>query len=195
MPARPIVLIVEDDQDLLRAIESGLEDRFAVHTATSVAAARTQLAGVDLIITDVRLPDGSALDVVRAAEALPRFPRIIAMSGTATAAEAFDLSQAGAIEFLTKPFDLSTLDATVERVLAARVPVEPIVVRRLGQSTLVELVNEVREIMVRRAMSKADTKTGAARVLGVSRQALQQILKARPRGSPPADDAGEPEDR
>lgn len=100
------VLIVDDDAPLRRALarffrSAGLD----VTEAKSVAEALPLLAGEpDLVITDVRLPDGSGRQIVEDAHLRRRPPLIVVMSGLASAREAFALAQCGARVYLTKPF-------------------------------------------------------------------------------------------
>jgi DNA-binding NarL/FixJ family response regulator len=100
------VLIVDDDAPLRRALSrffrgAGLD----VCEAKTVAEALTLLSGAPgLVITDVRLPDGTGRRVVEMASLQRPAPVIVAMSGLASAREAFALAQSGARIYLTKPF-------------------------------------------------------------------------------------------
>lgn len=100
------VLIVDDDDALRRALSRFFRSvAVEVCEAKTVGEALTRLGGEpELIITDVRLPDGSGRRVVEAASLLRPAPVIVAMSGLASAREAFALAQSGARIYLTKPF-------------------------------------------------------------------------------------------
>mgnify|MGYP003444535416 FL=1 len=100
------VLIVDDDAPLRRALSRFFRgSSLDVCEAKSVAEALPLLGGEpDLVITDVRLPDGSGRRVVEVASQQRPAPVIVAMSGLASAREAFALAQSGARIYLTKPF-------------------------------------------------------------------------------------------
>lgn len=111
-PRRPVlsvfsrVLIVDDDAPLRRVLTRFFRRHtVSVWEAKSVAEALPLLDGEpDLVITDVRLPDGSGRKVVEVASQQRPSPVIVAMSGLASAREAFALAQSGARIYLTKPF-------------------------------------------------------------------------------------------
>jgi DNA-binding NtrC family response regulator len=100
------VLIVDDDAPLRRVLSRFFRTHsLEVWEAKSVAESLPLLEGEpDLVITDVRLPDGSGQRVVEVANQKRPAPVIIAMSGLASAREAFALAQSGARIYLTKPF-------------------------------------------------------------------------------------------
>jgi DNA-binding NarL/FixJ family response regulator len=100
------VLIVDDDAPLRRVLSRFFRTlSLEVWEAKSVAESLPLLDGEpDLVITDVRLPDGSGQRVVEIASKKRPSPVIVAMSGLASAREAFALAQSGARIYLTKPF-------------------------------------------------------------------------------------------
>jgi FixJ family two-component response regulator len=119
------VLIVDDDDALRRALSrffrnAGIE----VCEAKTVAEALVLIGGEpELVITDVRLPDGSGRRVVEAAGLRRPAPVIVAMSGLASAREAFALAQSGARVYLTKPFaERELLDGIADFCHDARKP-------------------------------------------------------------------------
>jgi DNA-binding NarL/FixJ family response regulator len=87
--------------------------------ARTVAEGAALLANVpDLVVMDVRLPDGSSVEVAEASRALDPSPTVIAISGAATAAEAFELAKAGVQVFLPKPFSQGEFERRVKWALA-----------------------------------------------------------------------------
>jgi len=119
----PASVLVVDDEKLIRwSIGSRLERRgYKVSTAETGEDALLKVASErpDLMLLDVRLPgiDG----VTTLARALDVHPELIVvmMSAHSTVDTAVGAMKLGATDFLVKPFPLETLDATVERVLAA----------------------------------------------------------------------------
>jgi DNA-binding NtrC family response regulator len=115
-------LIVEDDPSIRRAIVR-LLDSFGVeveHAASVKQAMGMLVPPIDLVLADVRLPDGSGHSVITAALRLQPVPVLIAVSGVASAREAFDLARAGAVAFLVKPFGLEELERCLREACDAR---------------------------------------------------------------------------
>ncbi len=84
-------------------------------TARKLAEANTY----DLVISDIELPDGSGLDLIR--ELTIRRPTPgIALSGFGTADDVAMSLQAGFTEHLTKPIDVRRLDEAIRRVASTR---------------------------------------------------------------------------
>jgi len=147
----------------------------------------------DLVLFDVRLPDGSGVRLAEAASRLRPKPTLVAISGQATAAEAFALGHAGVAHFVTKPFTIDRLLGTIDAARRWVPELEPLVAESVGKRELLELVSLVRGTMVDQALAKAEgSRRGAAKQLGVSRQAVQQIVRKREAGDaapePPAAD-------
>lgn len=116
------LLLVDDHADTLRSMERLLKMRgYHVHTASSVAAALKEATFqvFDLLISDMGLPDGSGLDLMRElrlrhGETMPG----IALSGYGMEEDVNRSHAAGFAEHLTKPVDMVTLEAVINRLLA-----------------------------------------------------------------------------
>jgi two-component system response regulator PilR (NtrC family) len=110
--AKPTVLIVDDEPDLVELVTLTLERmNLATASAGNLAAARELLSQrrFDLCLTDMRLPDGDGLDLVAWIEQhLPQLPVavITAHGNIETAVRAL---KAGAFDFVSKPLDLGVL--------------------------------------------------------------------------------------
>ena len=130
------------------------------------------------MLLDVRLPDGNGLGIAKLAARLQPKPRIIALSGQATATEAFELALAGVCAFLPKPISLSTLCATLELVLSRPFYIDPFFKDLVGVVSLHDARDDLRRAMVVEALARAGgNKTRAAEILGVTRQAVQQMIE------------------
>lgn len=120
------VLVVDDEPHLVRALVLNLTARgYEVSTAATatLALAETRRLPPDLIILDLGLPDRDGLDVIRDLhENGPALPIIVlsARSGSADKIAALEL---GAIDFITKPFDMNELVARLRAVI--RRPAQP----------------------------------------------------------------------
>lgn len=174
------VLIVEDHVPLRRAIAHAAQTWGAeVLEAGTVREGRALLARLpDVVIVDVALPDGQAQPIVEDAVRMRPVAAVIAMSGQASAYEAFQLAQAGARRYLPKPISLDELTRSVEEALADRPSLDALVAAHVGNTPLREVQGEVRRVMIEQALAKArNSRSGAARLLDMTRQAVQQIVR------------------
>jgi CheY-like chemotaxis protein/two-component sensor histidine kinase len=122
VPDRPTdetsLLLVEDHRDSAEALELGLSSvGYKVIVADSVRAALARTDGeFDVLVSDLSLPDGSGLDLIRAL--LLRSPVIgIALSGFGSAHDVEASLAAGFQRHLVKPVDLRVLVDTIETLL------------------------------------------------------------------------------
>jgi PAS domain S-box-containing protein len=114
------ILLVEDNADTLRFLATVLRKRgHEVVTADCIAAVRAIVdvadAPFDLLLSDVELPDGSGLELMRDLRARHDWPGI-AMSGFGSEDDLLFSREAGFAEHLTKPIDLGRLEAAILRV-------------------------------------------------------------------------------
>jgi DNA-binding NtrC family response regulator len=115
-------LIVDDDPDFLASLQSVIEaEGLTVTGASSLSEARAALAESTpaLIITDLALPDGSGMDLVRDLEG-DSGPDVLVVSGEATVDTAVEALRRGALDYLTKPIDHHRLHSVLAHVQRAR---------------------------------------------------------------------------
>src|SRR6185312_7955226 len=123
-PALPLdVLVVEDDPDVRFGVRAGLQA--AGHQVTAVADGaaaieRLSSAVFDVVVSDVRLPGASGLDVLRHARQVSPRTEIILMTSFAAVGEAVAALKQGASDYLTKPFDVDELVAKVAGISEQR---------------------------------------------------------------------------
>jgi DNA-binding NtrC family response regulator len=192
------VLVVEDDRGLCSAIariaSQWAEEVLEAHDA-EVACRMLVRCPPRLVILDVRLPDGSAFDVLDAARVLRPAPAFVAVSGQATPEEAFRLARAGVRAYVAKPFTPEKLHDEVARALGEAPALAPFVSAAVGHRKLRDLQDEVRRTMIDEALALGDgSRSQTARLLGVSRQAVQQIVRHRGRNGASCDDPDRPEE-
>ena len=175
------LLIVEDQPSLLRSMERALAPLAReVRCATTVAEAARQLADFapEALILDVALPDGSAFDVLEALADHPGTPVVIAVSGTATPVDTFQLAQAGVRAFVQKPLTLEVVRAALLEAKERPPDVAPLLRAQVGHAPIHEIEDQVRSVLVDEALARSGgSKAGAARLLSISRQLLQHILR------------------
>ncbi|WP_110174412.1 sigma-54-dependent transcriptional regulator [Luteitalea pratensis] len=118
-PSRPL-LLVDDEGAFRRGVAEYLSGTgFTVTEASTVAEALEQLEGFafDVVLTDLRLPDGEGTTVLDAARA--RYPDILVLvvTGHGSIRAAVDAIRQGAADFVTKPFQLAELDLALGRAI------------------------------------------------------------------------------
>jgi two-component system KDP operon response regulator KdpE len=117
------ILVVEDEEELRRFVRISLErDGFEVYEAEGVERGLIQ-AGTrrpDLLVLDLGLPDGEGVDLIRELRTWSDVPILVlsARSGEADKVEALD---AGADDYLVKPFGASELLARVRAHMRRRI--------------------------------------------------------------------------
>lgn len=115
------VLVVEDDEIMRLSLEDRLRlEQIPARAVGDLAEAHKQLetGEIDLVITDIRLPDGSGADLFE--DIYRRYPGtpVILMTAFGEVSDAVALVKAGAVDYLTKPFDLDAFVGTIRRNLA-----------------------------------------------------------------------------
>jgi two-component system repressor protein LuxO len=124
---RESVLLVEDTRALAELYRSYLRDApWSVGHAATAAEARASLAEAraDAVLLDLRLPDADGLDLLREIRGGAKPPEVIVITANGSVATAVAAMQAGAADFLVKPFPqerlLVTLRNALERARLAR---------------------------------------------------------------------------
>jgi len=115
------ILIVDDEPDILELLSMTIK-RMGLHcvTACSIADAHHQLKNhsFDLCLTDMRLPDGSGLDLVtNIQEQYPDMP-VIMITAYGSLEVAIEAMKLGAFDFLAKPIELEKLKTVIRTALA-----------------------------------------------------------------------------
>lgn len=117
------ILIVEDDQALRDLLRDELDaEGYDVHAVDGLTEARQALAEqrLDLVITDLKLPDGSGQDLLTAVADHHGRPACLMITAFGSVQDAVAALKRGADDFLTKPLDMDHLLITVARLLKQR---------------------------------------------------------------------------
>ena len=117
------VLVVDDEPDLRTLYElTLLREGHAVVAAPDLAQAREWLAQqrFDVLISDMRLPDGMGLDLLRELAEAQRPEKCIVITAYGSAENAVESLKAGAFDYLTKPVDLKQLRSAVTAALQSQ---------------------------------------------------------------------------
>src|SRR5579859_1453650 len=114
------ILLVEDKPELREMLQHALARMGHQATpAASFSAARTLLATARFsgVLTDLKLPDGSGMDVLRTALDLDSSLPVIIMTAYGSIAQAVEAMRQGAYDFIQKPIDLGHLEHMLARAL------------------------------------------------------------------------------
>ncbi len=125
MPASPRVLVVEDDVAIADAVVYSLRrEGMCAEVAGTLAAARPALAAVDVVILDLGLPDGSGFSLLEDVRRVPG-PRVVVLTSRDEEVECVAALEAGADDFVAKPFSPRELVARVRAVARRSEPAAP----------------------------------------------------------------------
>ena len=115
------VLLVEDDEIMRLSLEDRLRlEAIPVHAVCDTASAREELekGDIDLVVTDIRLPDGTGIELFEdISRSFPGIP-VILMTAYGNVSDAVTLVKAGALDYLTKPFEIGDFISKVEHHLS-----------------------------------------------------------------------------
>ena len=115
------ILLVEDDDDL-RITLSDFISRMGVKvkTASDVPSALRAIQGegaFNIVLTDLKLPGGTGMDVVRAVHGRTPEALVAILTGYASLETAIEAIRAGAYDYITKPFSLEGIGVQVRNMI------------------------------------------------------------------------------
>jgi two-component system response regulator PilR (NtrC family) len=160
--AKPVALVVDDEPDIRTLLEITLgRMQVASVSCADLAEARSRLAEgrYDVCLTDMRLPDGDGIDLVRLiGERYPELP-VAVITAHGSMESAIAALKAGAFDFVSKPVDLGILRRLIDSALrlrqppaAPRAPVSGSLPALLGDSSAMA---QVRALIAKLARSQA----------------------------------------
>lgn len=176
-PSERRLLIVDDDRPLLTRLGRAMEQHgFEVVTAESVAEARQAIAAAapSHALVDLRLEDGTGMEVVETLTEARPDARIVMLTGYGNLASAVSAIKAGAVDYLPKPADADQIEAAL---LAREGSLPPPPEQPMS-------VDRLRWEHIQRVYEQCDRNVSeTARRLRMHRRTLQRILaKHAPRG-------------
>jgi two-component system catabolic regulation response regulator CreB len=119
------ILVVEDEPAIAESISYGLRrEGYQVGIAACLADAEQQLDGVDLVVLDLMLPDGSGFDLLNQIRQRSTNSAVIILSSRDAEADRVAALETGADDYVTKPFSPREIVARVRAVLRRAQPRE-----------------------------------------------------------------------
>ncbi|MDO9360407.1 MAG: sigma-54 dependent transcriptional regulator [Polaromonas sp.] len=119
------ILVIDDEPDLRTLYElTLLREGYRVEAAGDLAQARAHLRDTrfDAVITDMRLPDGLGLELLREMVVQHRPERCVVITAHGSAENAVEALKAGAFDYLTKPVDLKQFRSVVASAIQEPAP-------------------------------------------------------------------------
>jgi DNA-binding NtrC family response regulator len=116
------ILVVDDDEDLRATLVDfitrlGVKVRSAATFGEACVAIRSDAAPFEIILTDLKLPDGSGLDIVQVAHARSPECLVTILTGFASLDTAIEAIRLGAYDYITKPFSLDEIGVQVRNMI------------------------------------------------------------------------------
>jgi two-component system, NtrC family, response regulator PilR len=170
----PLVLIIDDEPDILELLDLTLKRmNLTTHSATTVAEARALLGShrFDLCLTDMRLPDGDGMEIVRHIQQNCAETPVAMITAYGSLDTAISALKAGAFDFLTKPVDLKRLRDLVENALRLNRPAPSVAVEQsddpiLGKSpAIVQLRAQIAKLARSQAPLYISGESGSGKEL------------------------------
>ena len=137
--AQPRILIVDDEpsmRDMLRIVlrRDGYDVAVAANGAEAIAFLEKER--VELLLSDIRMPDVTGVEVLRAAKAVNRDIIAFMMTAFASTDSAVEAMRLGAVDYFTKPFNMDELRLKVRQHMEAqRLKQENVLLKRVLNST------------------------------------------------------------
>ena len=121
--SRPLLLVVDDERSIVPVIERfarqiGFDVEYRSNGRDALAALATM--NPDVAMVDLQMPELTGIDVLRAVRAADSEAQVILMTGSATVDTAIEAVKAGALDYLSKPFDFERLGALLRGIKEAR---------------------------------------------------------------------------
>ena len=185
--AKAIALAVDDEPDILELIKMTLERMdIIVHTAASIEAAKKQLAcnEYDLCLTDMRLPDGDGLELIKHIQLHYSNTPVAMITAHGNMDAAITALKSGAYDFVSKPVDLQVLRRLVTTALKLKRGVDDPVERR-SRDTLLGDSEQMRKI--RNKIAKLSRSQAPIYISGASGSGKELVARLIHEKGPRAD--------
>jgi len=122
MKDKPAILLIDDEEGSRQALLLLLKGSYQVTGAANGHEARQQLAAdqFDIVITDLRLPDCSGIDLLKQIKSYHPATEVVLITGHASAETAVSAMKEGAFDYVTKPLNMEELRIILAKALEKR---------------------------------------------------------------------------
>ena len=187
------ILVVEDDDAMRDLLAEELRD--AGHRVLSAPGGSLGLdvaraEPVDLVVTDLRMPDLDGFDLIRDLAALPDPPHIVMITAFGSIETAIKAVKLGAYDYITKPFEIEELLLVVDKAIHERVLRRQVarlqreVERQYGFENIIARSEAMKEVLA--LVSRIAGSTASVLITGESGTGKELIARAIHYNSPRA---------
>ena len=122
-PSECRFLVVDDEKSLCDLLVEALKEQYFVEACYTAGEAFGCLekADYDVVIADLKLPDGSGIDILRAAKEKDRHTEVIIITGYASLETASEAIGLGVSSYISKPLVIKDLQVQIDKAVASRI--------------------------------------------------------------------------
>ncbi len=179
------VLVIDDEPDLRTLYEFSLvREGYEVHTAENIAQGLKALNAqrFDAVITDMRLPDGLGLEIVKFLTQERRTERCVVITAYGSAENAVEALKAGAFDYLTKPVDLKQFRSVIAQAVRPPQILQEIAVAGGPKPSLPFAVGETQPLNSSTTLSVPQAAlarlVGSSTAMCVVRERIQKVARS-----------------
>ena len=116
------ILIVDDEKSLRDSMTLLLQKKFDLHLAKNGKEAVEIVKNhpVDLVLLDIRLPEIDGIEILKLIKGIDETIEVIMLTAVIMVGKAVAAMRAGAYDYITKPFEINTLQVQIEKALEKR---------------------------------------------------------------------------
>ena len=178
---KPLRIMIVDDHPMVREGLAGILERQEMQIVALASTGRQAIEMFarhmpDVLLLDLRLPDQSGIEVTRKILADHPEARIIFLSSSQGEASIYDAISSGAVGYLVKGIDGTTLGDSIRRVAAGGRSVSPDAAEKLTQYVASKKLSD-REIEVLQLVSRGNSNKEIAKLLFVTEDTIKMHVK------------------
>ncbi|MEJ2682908.1 MAG: sigma-54 dependent transcriptional regulator [Candidatus Sulfobium sp.] len=152
--SKPVLIIIDDEPHFSESLQMALEDAYNISHAPSLSRARETLdkKHPDVILLDIKLPDGNGIGFLRELRTMEPMPIVFVMTAHATIDNAVASLKEGAVDYFTKPLDIEKLRREINiyienRILHKKIDTLDMKIRRINPPFVTSGINAMKPIV------------------------------------------------